>query len=124
MFTDYGFVWILYFYILGLAFLFIFSLTSIIPIFILAKKTNTPNAWLAWIPIAHYYLLCKIGQKPGWWMLLILLPILGLIFFVLAWMGICYVRQRPTWLGLLIVMPCVNVVLPWYLALSDEKSTV
>ncbi len=36
-------------------------------LYIIAKKTNTPYPWLAWIPIANIYLMCKIGGKPGWW---------------------------------------------------------
>jgi hypothetical protein len=28
-------------------------------IMVIANKTNTENSWLAWIPIANLYLLCK-----------------------------------------------------------------
>ena len=30
----------------------------------IAKKTNTPNAWLAWIPVVNMYLMAKIGSVP------------------------------------------------------------
>jgi hypothetical protein len=33
-----------------------------------AKKTNTQNPWLTWIPIANIYLMCIIAGKPGWWL--------------------------------------------------------
>ena len=29
----------------------------------IAEKTNTPNGWLAWIPIANIYLMCMIAGK-------------------------------------------------------------
>lgn len=32
---------------------------------IIANKTNTPNAWLAWIPIANIYLMCKVTGRSG-----------------------------------------------------------
>src|SRR6266849_10516763 len=33
----------------------------------IAEKTNTENAWLAWIPIANLILLLNIAKKPIWW---------------------------------------------------------
>lgn len=29
----------------------------------IAEKTNTPNGWMAWIPIANIYLMCMIAGK-------------------------------------------------------------
>ena len=55
-------------------------------LYIIAKKTNTPRPWLAWIPIANIYLMCKVGGKPGWWTaifcILFILLIPGLIALV------------------------------------------
>ena len=33
---------------------------------IIANKTNTPNGWLAWIPIANLYLVCKVAGRSGY----------------------------------------------------------
>jgi len=30
----------------------------------IATKTNTPNGWLAWIPIANLFLTLQIARKP------------------------------------------------------------
>jgi hypothetical protein len=30
----------------------------------IATKTNTPNGWLAWIPIANIFLMLQIARKP------------------------------------------------------------
>ena len=54
----------------------------------IANKTNTPNAVLAWIPIANFYLMCKIARQPGWWTLLFFVPLLNLIILIVVWMGI------------------------------------
>lgn len=108
--------------LIALVFFILLPILWIIPLQILAKKTNDPKPWLAWIPFANLYLMCKIGQKPGWWMLLLFIPLVQIIFFVLIWMGIAQVRQRPSWLGILILIPPITLLLPWYLALSDEKS--
>ncbi len=36
-------------------------------LYIIAKKTNTENPWLAWIPIANIVIACQIAGKPWWW---------------------------------------------------------
>ncbi|MEJ2717662.1 MAG: tetratricopeptide repeat protein, partial [Deltaproteobacteria bacterium] len=41
-------------------------------VFLIARKTNTRHAWLAFIPIANLYLLVNIAGKPGWWFWVIL----------------------------------------------------
>ena len=40
----------------------------------IATKTNTANAWLAWIPIVNIFLMLNIAQKPVWWFILFLIP--------------------------------------------------
>lgn len=86
----------------------------------IARKTNTENGWLAWIPIANIYLMIKIAGKPGWWLLLILfIPLVNLILFIILWMKIAEARGKPGWLGILFLIPIVNLILPGYLAFTD-----
>jgi hypothetical protein len=35
----------------------------------IAKKTNTPNGWLAFIPILSLVLAVQIADKPMWWII-------------------------------------------------------
>lgn len=90
------------------------------PVFLIAKKTNAPYAFYAFIPILNYYLLCKIAGRPVWWMVLYFVPFVGLAIDVIVWMDIAQVRQKPNWLGILILVPLVNLGMMWYLALSDQ----
>jgi len=87
-------------------------------IFVLARKTQTPYDWLAFIPIANLVLLFWIGEKPWWWIFLMLIPLVNLIFIVLTWMAIARRRGKAGWLGILILVPVVNLVVPGYLAFS------
>jgi hypothetical protein len=68
---------------------------------IIAKKTNTPRPWLAWIPIANIYLMCKVAGKPGWWTaifcLLIILMIPGAIGLVMLPFLALGGGEVPTW---------------------------
>lgn len=90
---------------------------------VLAKKTGTKNGWMGWIPILNVYLFCKIGDKPGWWMLLFLIPFVNLFFVMIVFMAIAEARGKPYWWGPLIIVPLVNVIVPGYLAFSEPKVT-
>jgi hypothetical protein len=35
--------------------------------------------WLAIIPIVNLYFLCKIAGRPGWWLILFLIPIVNIV---------------------------------------------
>ena len=86
---------------------------------IIGNKTNTPDAWLAWIPIANIYLMCKIAGKSGWWTILFFIPLLNIIIGIVVWMGIAEARNQPSWLGILMIIPIVNLVIPGVLAFTD-----
>jgi len=85
----------------------------------IAKKTNTPNGWLAWIPIANIYLMCMIAGKPWWWLLLCFIPLVNIVIIIILWWKIAEVRGKPGWWGLLLLVPVVNFVIIGVLAFSD-----
>lgn len=90
----------------------------------IAKKTNTPNGWFAWIPILNIILMVQISQKPMWWLIFFFVPFLnflGIIFAILIWMGIAERLGKPSWLGILMIIPIANVILPGYLAFSKSE---
>jgi hypothetical protein len=45
------------------------------------EKAGQPG-WAAIIPIYNIYILCKIGGKPGWWVLLLCIPAVNVIFAI------------------------------------------
>lgn len=51
------------------------------------EKAGQPG-WAAIIPFYNCYVLLKIAGKPGWWLILMLIPIVNLVFFFLACMGV------------------------------------
>ncbi|MFC2049743.1 hypothetical protein ACFLTN_00975 [Chloroflexota bacterium] len=85
---------------------------------IIAKKTDTRHPWLAWIPIANFYLMCKVAGKPGWWTVLLCLPLIFavpvsfasimLIFWAMA-------GEIPAWVMPLFVVEIFLVLLSWAL---------
>ena len=87
----------------------------------IARKTDTEHGWLAWIPIANIYIMCKIGGKPGWWTILFFIPIVNIVFLVIVWMGMAEARDKNKWLGLLSIVPIGNLVFLGYLAFSEAN---
>lgn len=85
----------------------------------IASKTKTENGWYAWIPILNVVLMLNIAQKPLWWFLLMLIPLVNIIIGIIVWMAIAEARGKPNWWGILMIVPLVNFVVPGYLAFSD-----
>jgi len=50
-------------------------------------KAGKPG-WGAIIPVYNIYLLCKVAQHSGWWVLLFMIPIVNLVVFIVVWYGV------------------------------------
>jgi len=84
----------------------------------IAKKTGTPNGWLAWIPIANVFLMIMVAAKPLWWFILCLIPLVNIVIAIILWMKISERRGKPSWLGILMIVPVANFIVSGYLAFS------
>lgn len=82
----------------------------------IADRLNVENSWLAWVPIANAYVLCKCAGKPGWWLVLWLIPLVGIYFVAVVWINICNRLGKSPWLLLLFLVPLLNLGLIGYLA--------
>jgi hypothetical protein len=45
------------------------------------EKAGQPG-WASLIPIYNLYIMTRIGGKPGWWVLLFLVPFLNIVFLI------------------------------------------
>ena len=88
----------------------------------IAKKTNTSNAWFAWIPILNIILMLQVAKKPLWWIILMFVPIVNIAISIIVWMEIAKAVRKPEWLGILIIVPLANFVVPGYLAFSKMET--
>lgn len=50
-------------------------------------KAGQPG-WGAIVPIYNTYLMCKIGGRPGWWLILLLIPIVNLVVMIILMLDI------------------------------------
>jgi len=106
----------------GTTFLLFFAVVYVymgLAVMTIATKTNTPNAWLAWIPIANLFLMLNVAGKPAWWFVLMLIPLVNLVIFIIVWMAVAEARHKPGWWGILLIVPVVGLFVPGYLAWSD-----
>ncbi len=46
-------------------------------------KAGAPG-WGAIVPFYNLYLLCKIAGRPGWWLLLCLIPLVNFVILILV----------------------------------------
>ena len=88
-------------------------------LYTIAKKTNTENPWLAWIPIANIVLACQIAGKPWWWVFFFFIPIANIVFAVLVMWAVAEARNKPGWLGILMIVPIANLVVVGIIAFAD-----
>jgi hypothetical protein len=126
-------------FIMGMIIFIIFAVAAHIYIAIclmkIAKKTDTPNAWFAWIPFLNFVLMLKIAKKPVWWILVLILFFIPFINFlasltllvisVIIWMKIAEAVGKPSWWGIMVIVPVMNLIMPGYLAFSkmEEMAT-
>jgi hypothetical protein len=47
------------------------------------SKAGQPG-WAAIIPIYNVYIMCKVAGRPGWWLLLFLIPIVNVIIAIIV----------------------------------------
>ena len=88
-------------------------------LYIIAKKTDTDNPWMAWIPIANVIFACQIAGKPWWWIFLFLIPIVNIVLGIIVMWKICEARGKPGWLAILMIIPIANLIIPGIVAFAD-----
>ncbi len=77
----------------------------------IAKKLKCKKYWLAWIPIANFFLLPLILKKKWTWGFMILVPVANAVFFILWTWKIFEKRKYPGWLSLSVLVPKLGGIL-------------
>ena len=61
----------------------VICLVVIIGLWKVFTKAGHPG-WAAIIPIFNCYILCKIAGRPGWWVLLMLIPLVNFVVWIIV----------------------------------------
>jgi hypothetical protein len=51
------------------------------------SKAGQPG-WAAIIPIYNFYVMCKIAGRPGWWVILMFIPLVNFIILIILMIDI------------------------------------
>ena len=113
--------------------MFLFILFFVLVIYVLmaislmkiANRTNTPNAWFAWIPILNLVLMLQIAGRPMWWLVFFLVPIINIAGIVLQFViGVDIAKKlgkTAIWGVLAVLIPIIFMP---YLAFSKSDGAV
>lgn len=52
------------------------------------------------IPIYNMYILMEISGKPGWWLVLLFIPVVGFVFYLLAMLALAEKFGRSALFGI------------------------
>ncbi|HDP74080.1 MAG TPA: hypothetical protein ENN46_03960 [Candidatus Woesearchaeota archaeon] len=68
--------------------------------YFLAKKLKTEPLWLAWVPIAQFFLLPIMAGKHWAWGFIMFVPLANIIFMYI-WLWLVYEKRKyPGWWAL------------------------
>jgi len=77
----------------------------------IADKLGISNSWLAWIPILQVWIIVRSAGKPGWWIILLLIPLVNIVIsFIILFATPANLGKSPL-LGLLIFIPLLGMYL-------------
>jgi hypothetical protein len=85
----------------------------------ICEKAGHEPGILIWIPIVQFIPLLEVAELPLWFIVLMIIPCVGIIAAVYMWWKICEARGKPGPLALLMLVPVANLGLILYLAFAD-----
>jgi len=95
-----------------------------VPIFMIAYKSRHEYSWLAFVPIANWWLMCDMADRPAYWVILMMIPYAGAVFYALVWMAIAENTNKPSWLGILMLVPVLSIIVAYYMAFYEPDEIV
>ena len=84
-------------------FMVIFYVFFSLCLMLIAKKMGVANAWLAWIPIANIYLMTQMAGRPGWWTVLMFVPLANAVIGIILWVDILKKLNKNPWMVLVLL---------------------
>lgn len=81
-------------------------------------KAGQPG-WAAIVPIYNAYILCKIVGRPGWWVILLLIPYLNFIFFIIIMLDLA--RSFARGIGFAVGLILLNAIFVPILGFGESE---
>ena len=77
----------------------------------IADKLSIPNSWLAWIPIAQAWVMVRAAGKPGWWLILLFIPLVNIVIALIILFAMPVNLGKSSLYGLLPFVPVLGIFL-------------
>ena len=77
----------------------------------IADKLSIPNSWLAWIPIAQAWVMVRAAGKPGWWLILLFIPLVNIVIALIILFAMPVNLGKSSLYGLLTFVPVLGIFL-------------
>lgn len=77
----------------------------------IADKLSIPNSWLAWIPIAQVWVMVRAAGKPGWWLILLFIPLVNIVIALIILFAMPVNLGKSSLYGLLTFVPVLGIFL-------------
>ena len=103
--------------ILAIIIIFVFYIYTALVWMTIARKLKYKYPWLAWIPIANFFLLPILAKKHWTWGFMFLVPIANVVFFFIWTWNIFEQRKYPGWLALIPLLGMIPI-LGWIAGLA------
>ena len=84
----------------------------------IAQKTNTPDGWMAFIPILNIFNFIFVSGKPWWYFILLLIPLVNIVAAIILCINVGKRCGKSGFEGFLLVIPVVNLFVLGHLAFS------
>ncbi len=97
--------------------LFILTIVSMWKVF---EKAGQPG-WASIVPIYNLYIMCKMVNKPGWWVVLLFIPIANIVFGIMLLHAISLAFGKGV--GFTVGLVLLSIVFFPILAFSDATYT-
>jgi len=65
----------------------IFGRPSVLPLLLATARpalTRSKPRWAVLIPLYNAYILLKVARRPGWWLLLYLIPVVNIVIVIIV----------------------------------------
>jgi hypothetical protein len=86
----------------------------------IARRLNVSSAWMSFVPIIQVWPFIQSAGKSGWWILLLLVPVVNLVAAILIYMSVTENLGKNKMLGLLVLVPFIAPFYPIWLAFSSS----
>lgn len=84
-------------------------------------KKAGQQQWKAWVPIYNQWTLLQLGGKPGWWALVMLIPIVQIVGIVMLYISMYNIGLKLQKSGVFVLW-AIFFPLVWYVWLAVDKS--